>query len=133
MDMMLGQLEGARLQVVDMAFDKVDNIGMGSVSYQKVREQFDAKRHPDVCNGRKTEDEAITDFLEVYEIHHNTYNNFEKQPKVTRSEFREFYRTLSPTYEDDLVFNAMVRGVWGVKEVRPDVTERNFAGGIPDA
>lgn len=52
---------------------------------------------------------------------------------MTLSEFREFYRTVSPTYSDDLVFSAMVRGVWGVKEMRADVADRNFAGGKPDA
>jgi len=31
MDMMLGQLEGARLQVVDQAFDKLDTNGSGTV------------------------------------------------------------------------------------------------------
>ena len=51
-----------------------------------------------MCNGRKTEDEAITDFLEIFEMHHNTYNNYEKQDKVTADEFREFYRTLSCAY-----------------------------------
>jgi hypothetical protein len=27
----------------------------------------------------------------------------------------EFYRTLSPNYEEDSTFLAMVRGVWGLK------------------
>jgi hypothetical protein len=43
-----------------------------------VRETFDGKKHPDVCNGRKTEEATITDFLEVYEVHHNTYNNYKR-------------------------------------------------------
>lgn len=111
----------------------MDASGRGTVPYQKLRELFDGKKHTEVCNGRKTEDEAITDFLEIFEIHHNTYNNFDKNPQVTKDEFREFYRTLSPSYEDDLTFGTMVRGVWGVKEIRPDVTERNWAGGKPDA
>jgi hypothetical protein len=110
----------------------LDN-GRGFVTYQKLREQFDGHKHTDVCNGRKTEDEAITDFLEVYEIHHNTYNNFNKNPNVTIEEFLEFYRTLSPAYEDDLTFASMVRGVWGVKEIKTDPSARIFAGGKPDA
>jgi hypothetical protein len=74
-----------------------------------VRETFDGKKHPDVCNGRKTEEATITDFLEVYEVHHNTYNNYK------RDEFVDFYRTLSPSYDDDLTFISMVKGVWGVR------------------
>lgn len=75
--MILGTLEGARLQAVNEAFDKLSN-GRVSIPYTKVKETFDGKRHTDVCNGRKSEEEAISDFLEVYEIHHNTFNNFQK-------------------------------------------------------
>ena len=103
------------------------------VQYTTLREQFDGRKHTEVCNGKKTEDEAVTDFLEVYEIHHNTYNNFNKNPNFSREEFLEFYRTLSPAYDEDLVFIAMVKGVWGVQEKRADPADRNFDGGKPDA
>lgn len=82
-----------------------------------------------MCNGRKNEEEALTDFLEVYEIHHNTFNNFSKNNNVSFDEFREFYRTLNPSYDNDLTFATMVRGVWGVKNEAPDVSQRGFAGG----
>lgn len=133
MDMMLGQLEGARLQAVHSAYDSLDSSGRGLVKYATLRELFDGRKHTEVCNGKKTEDEAVTDFLEVFEIHHNTYNNFNKNPNVSREEFLEFYRTLSPSYDDDLTFASMVRGVWGVQEKRQDPADRNFAGGKPDA
>ncbi len=76
MDLVLGGLEGARLSVVQEAFRKLDTRQMGFVPYAKVRETFDGKKHPDVCNGRKTEEEIITEFLEIYEIHHNTHNDY---------------------------------------------------------
>lgn len=98
-----------------------------------MREEFDGKKHTDVCNGRKTEEEAITDFLEIFEIHHNTFNNFQKNAQVSLNEFIEFYRTLSPSYDDDLTFATMVRGVWGVKNEAPDVSQRPWAGGKEDA
>lgn len=71
--------------------------------------------------------------MEVYEIHHNTFNNFEKNNNVSRDEFVEFYRTLNPSYEDDKTFIAMVKGVWGVKNITPDVSQRGWAGGREDA
>ena len=86
-----------------------------------------------MCNGRKSEEEAISDFLEIFEVHHNTFNNFAKNPQVSRAEFLEFYRTLSPSYDEDAAFVAMVRGVWGLKDEQPDVAQRGFAGGVPDA
>lgn len=80
-----------------------------------MRDTFDGKKHPDVCNGKKNEEEAITDFLEIFEVHHNTFNNYKKADSVSKDEFVEFYRTLNCSYDDDLSFISMIRGVWGVK------------------
>ncbi len=55
MDMILGELQGNREAVVVQAFEKLDARQMGFVPYAKIRELFDGKKHPDVCNGRKTE------------------------------------------------------------------------------
>lgn len=66
-------------------------------------------------------------------MHHNTYNNFSKNPQVSRDEFIDFYRTLGPSYEDDQTFISLVRGVWGVKNTAPDVSQRPWAGGKDDA
>ena len=132
-DMILGQLEGQRLLAVQQAFSKLDPQGRGSCPYQKVKETFDPRKHTDVCNGRKNEEEAVTDFLEIYEIHHNTFNNFTKNNNVSFDEFKDFYRTLNPSYEDDLTFATMVRGVWGYKNEVQDVSKRGFAGGLDDA
>ena len=99
------------------------------MNYRTLKDAFDGKKHADVCNGRKTEDECITDFLEIIETHHNTYNNFAKSDKVSKDEFLEFYRTLSPNYEDEATFISMVRGVWGVKNEKQDSASMGFAGG----
>ena len=103
------------------------------MQYQVVKDTYDPSKHTDVCNGRKNPEEALTDFLEVFEIHHNTFNNFNKNPKVSKEEFFEYYRTLNPSYDDDLTFSSMVRGVWGVKAEVPDVAQRGWAGGKEDA
>lgn len=52
---------------------------------------------------------------------------------MNKDEFIEFYRTLGPSYEDDLTFASMVRGVWGVKYEVQDVSQRPWAGGKEDA
>ena len=53
--------------------------------------------------------------MEIFEMHHNTFNDYQKSDKVTKAEFLEFYKTVSPNYEDDISFVSMVKGVWGVK------------------
>lgn len=71
----------------------------------------------------------MTDFLEIYEVHHNTFNNYQRQDQVTKNEFFEFYRTLNPSYDDDASFVSMVKGVWGITNEQPDVSKRGWAGG----
>jgi Ca2+-binding EF-hand superfamily protein len=78
MDMILGDLPSNRYGAVLQAFNKLDMQGRGSVPYSRVRDEFNAKKHPEVCNGRKAEEEALTQFLEIYEVHHNTFNNYKK-------------------------------------------------------
>ena len=50
----------------------------GNASYRTLREAFDGKKHVDVANGKKTPDEVITDFLDIFETHHNSFNAFKK-------------------------------------------------------
>lgn len=75
MNTILGELKPNRKIAVDEAFRKYDTQSRNIASYRALKEAFDAKRHPDVVNGRKIPDEILVDFLEIFEIHHNTFNN----------------------------------------------------------
>ena len=65
----------------------------------------------------------------MYDIHHNTFNDYKKNDKIRQEEFVEFYRILRANYELENNFINMVKGVWGVKFEKLDVTERGWAGG----
>lgn len=78
MNSVLGQLNPQRQMAVEQAFKKYDTQNRNIASYRTLKESFEAKRHPDVVNGRKIPDEILVDFLEIFEIHHNTYNSYKK-------------------------------------------------------
>ena len=63
--------------MVDQAFKKFET-SRNIASYRALKEAFDAKKHPEVANGRKNADEILNDFLEIFEIHHGTFNGFKK-------------------------------------------------------
>ena len=94
-----------------------------------MKDQYAADRHPDVTNGRKTADEQLTDFIEIYDVHHNVFNDYNRNPNVSKAEFVRFYRTLNPNYDDDVLFVGMVKNVWGVREEKLDNSKMSFAGG----
>jgi len=132
-DMLLGQLNDKRLQVIEQAWTKLDKYRQGSVSLDSVKDGFQAHRHPDVSVGKKSPDEAITDFLEIYDIHHNVFNNYNKTPNVSKAEFTEYYRTLGAAFDEDNHFISLVKNCWDLKEEKVDSSQRNFAGGNDDS
>ena len=66
-----GDLTPPRLALVRKAFAKLDRDGSGVVDIEDIRGVYNASRHPDVLSGKKTEDQALIDFLETFEMHHN--------------------------------------------------------------
>lgn len=60
-----------RKNLVDLAFQKLDKSGDGILSINDIKGVYNAKFHPDVRNGSKTEDEILGEFLETFELHHN--------------------------------------------------------------
>jgi Ca2+-binding EF-hand superfamily protein len=53
------------------AFDILDKDGSGTIELDDIRGTYNAKQHPEVKQGRKTEDEILMEFLETFEQHHN--------------------------------------------------------------
>lgn len=64
-----GDLNPSRLALVKKAFQKLDRDGSGEVDYQDVCEVYNAKKHPAVLEGRKTERQILEEFLSTFEMH----------------------------------------------------------------
>eukprot|EP00339_Tiarina_fusa_P016332 CAMPEP_0117023572 /NCGR_PEP_ID=MMETSP0472-20121206/17580_1 /TAXON_ID=693140 ORGANISM="Tiarina fusus, Strain LIS" /NCGR_SAMPLE_ID=MMETSP0472 /ASSEMBLY_ACC=CAM_ASM_000603 /LENGTH=64 /DNA_ID=CAMNT_0004729731 /DNA_START=2362 /DNA_END=2559 /DNA_ORIENTATION=+ len=58
-----------------MAFKKLDKTNNGVLSLDDIRGVYNAKHHPDVKSGKKTEDEILGEFLETFEEHHAQMKN----------------------------------------------------------
>lgn len=65
----VGEMNDFRKSLVQKAFAKFDKTGDGKVDIDDVRLAFNAKLHPDVRAGRKTEDEILASFLDNFETH----------------------------------------------------------------
>ena len=53
------------------AFEIMDKDGSGELDIDDIRGTYNARMHPDVKSGKKTEDEILLEFLETFEAHHN--------------------------------------------------------------
>lgn len=61
-----------RKNLVYQAFDILDKNKNGSVEIDDVKSYYNAKQHPEVKQGKKSEDQVLMEFLDTFEAHHNS-------------------------------------------------------------
>jgi Ca2+-binding EF-hand superfamily protein len=112
----LGKFGESRRNIVNNAFNKLDVARKGVVNMNILRNGFNAKSHPDVINGKRTDQEVLAEFLDNFDYHFNLLNQGRNpdDEEVTNQEFIDFYRYISAGIEDDNYFNKMITGVWGL-------------------
>ncbi len=71
-------MNGFRRRLVDQAFSRIDLDGNGYLDINDIKNIYNARFHPDVKSGKKTEDEVLLEFIETFETHHNNIVKFNK-------------------------------------------------------
>ena len=66
-----GEMNQNRKAFVQKAFKKIDIDGSGVLDKADIKRNYNAKMHPDVKKGIKTEDEVLAEFLDTFEVHHS--------------------------------------------------------------
>ncbi len=111
-----GPMNMARKKIVAQAFNKLDKDGNGWVDINDIRGVYNAKRHPDVLQGKKTEDQILQEFLETFETAHAMRENGTPNYVVTKEEFEEYYNNISASIDDDQYFSLMMNNAWKLTE-----------------
>ena len=102
-----------RKKIVEEIFNKLDINHLNAIEKEELISKFNAKNHPEVLNGKKTEDEILLEFIETFE---NTYNYLcgtENDGKVTLEEFMEYYENVSLSIDNDDYFEMLINNTWG--------------------
>jgi len=102
-----GQMNRERKLLVRQAFQRLDRTGDGQVTIEDVQQCYDASQHPEVQNGRMTEDEALQEMMSVYEDSDGEVNGV-----IDWREFLDYYKDLSAGIDDDDYFELMIRNAW---------------------
>jgi len=100
--------------MVIKAFKKVDKDGSGILDMSDIKGVYNAKQHPDVKSGKKTEDEIMLEFLDTFEVHHGMKNPNDRDGKVTQQEFIEYYENISASIDNDQYFELMITNAWNL-------------------
>ena len=111
-----GKMSQKKLKIVHQAFAKIDKDGSGVIDMKDIEETYNAKQHPDVIQGKKTEEEVLMEFLETFESHHNVMMNKPADYSVTMEEFEEYYANIAASCPNDEYFELMMTNAWKLGE-----------------
>jgi len=105
-----------RKKIVLKAFKSIDKDGSGWIDLSDIKGTYNAAKHPDVIQGKKTEDQILQEFLETFETAHAMRNNDAPNHVVTKEEFEEYYNNISASIDDDQYFELMMNNAWKLTE-----------------
>jgi len=125
----MGEMNDFRMNLAKRAFKIMDRDGSGQVDINDLRGRYNAKFHPDVKAGKKTEDEVLAEFLDTFEYHFNLLSdNKSKDRSITVDEWIEYYNNISMSIDRDDYFELMMNNAWNLDGKM--VTKKGWKGEI---
>lgn len=109
-----GEMNDFRKDLVRKAYKAIDEDGNGQLDYRDIADSYDAKHHPAVVEGRKTEKQVLEDFLHTFEMANSIKNGGQPDGIVTLEEFIEYYTNISANIDDDAYFAQMINSAWNL-------------------
>ena len=115
----IGDMNERRKKIVLQAFQSLDKNGNGIIELDDIRDTYNAKMHPDVKSGKKTEEEVLAEFLDTFEYQFNLLNDEKTDDsKVSLEEFMEYYNNISMGIKDDDYFEEMIISAYNLDNRR---------------
>eukprot|EP00828_Plagiopyla_frontata_P025587 TRINITY_DN3277_c0_g1_i3.p1 TRINITY_DN3277_c0_g1~~TRINITY_DN3277_c0_g1_i3.p1 ORF type:complete len:195 (-),score=36.98 TRINITY_DN3277_c0_g1_i3:133-717(-) len=100
-----GSLNAKRQALVDKAFLKFDKDGNGVINAMDLRGTYNCSFHPKVQRGEMTEDQVFLEFLQ-------NFGDANKDGKVSRDEWNDYYAAVSASIDDDGHFVELMKIAW---------------------
>jgi Ca2+-binding EF-hand superfamily protein len=121
-----GEMNQFRANLAKRAFQIMDKDRSGVLNIDDIRQTYNAKMHPDVKAGKKTEDDILMEFLDTFEIHFTINSPASRNQEITIEEWIEYYNNVSMSIDDDKYFEVMMTAAWNFDNSR--VTKRGWGG-----
>lgn len=110
----VGEMSPFRKGMVKKAFDKLDENKNGIIEIDDIKAYYNAKQHPEVKAGKKSEDEVLAEFLDTFELHHSLKHPEDRDRKINVREFMEYYNNVSASIDNDQYFELMITNAWNL-------------------
>ena len=100
-----GKLNQRRQAMVDKAFLKFDRDGNGTIEAADLKGVYNCRFHPKVISGEMNEDQVFLTFLA-------NFGDKNKDGKITRSEWNDYYSAVSASIDNDDHFVQLMKTAW---------------------
>lgn len=125
-----GTMNEMRVALCKKAYKIMDTDGSGQLDINDIRQTYNAKQHPDVKSGKKTEDEILLEFLDTFEdaFCDMKENADARDGKITMPEWLEYYNNVSMSIDLDEYFATMMNSAWNLDKKK--VTKKGWGGEV---
>jgi len=106
-----GNLDERRKLYIIGIFANLDTEKKGEVTISFLKSKYNAKKHPDVLNGTKSQEEAFEQFCYSLDLYCELYG-LQKNGSLSFENFVDYYSGVSSCMPDDVYFEDMLNGVW---------------------
>jgi len=121
-----GEMNQFRAQIAKKAFKIMDKNGSGVLDLDDIKQTYNAKKHPDVIAGKKTEDDVLLEFLDTFEVAYSYTHEGSRDGKIQMDEWLEYYNNVSMSIDDDKYFEIMMNSAWNLDGSRQ--TKKGWGG-----
>eukprot|EP00826_Nyctotherus_ovalis_P056744 TRINITY_DN7723_c0_g1_i9.p1 TRINITY_DN7723_c0_g1~~TRINITY_DN7723_c0_g1_i9.p1 ORF type:complete len:443 (-),score=100.66 TRINITY_DN7723_c0_g1_i9:291-1619(-) len=106
-----GEMIPSRRAVAELAFKYLDMENKGIISIKDLLGGYSARNHPLVRAGKKTEEQALTEFIETFEMN-KSLTSKDNDMLVTKDDFLDYYNNVSAVVDSNKVFEDLVMSTW---------------------
>ena len=77
---------------------------------------YNAKSHPDVRSGKRTEEEILSEFLDTFKMHFSLLDRKARDQNLTQEEFMDYYSNVGASIDNDEYFKLMMTNAWNLEQ-----------------
>ena len=121
-----GEMNQFRVTLCKKAFNIMDKDRSGILNLDDIKQTYNAKLHPDVKSGKKTEDDVLLEFLDTFEMHYSFSHENSRDGRISMDEWIEYYNNVSMSIDDDKYFELMMNSAWNFDNSR--VAKKGWGG-----
>lgn len=97
-----------KLYYVEDTYSILDKNQSEKVPLEYIKKVYDAKNHPDVISGKKSEEEKLLEFIDCFEINFDLLNPNNDNNYVDFQVFANFYEYIAFVYNNDKLFGTIL-------------------------